>query len=264
MARVLITGAAGGIGSETARLLTEGGHHVVAADLRKDALADVVAAEKVALDITDPEAVASTAEAAAPIEVLVNTVGQGFWSPVEITPAEQVRRAFELNAIGPIYMMQAALSQMRAGGAGTVINLTSASARLVTPLTGLYSAPKSALDFVSRTARIETAKLGIRIMVIEPQFVGTGFADRRYYAATDDPYYAELIDSSLSALKRLTSAPLPPVEVAKLIVALMEMEDPGFRWAIASTAEAALADGPIDDETERAFEQKIRETFGLI
>src|SRR5579862_1195521 len=117
---VLITGAAGGIGSTTVRLLDALGFQVLAG-VRKPADGERLQREisaritPVLLDITDPVSVAQAAETLtrlvgeAGLVGLVNNAGLIVEGPVELVPIEEVRHQFEVNVIGQIAVTQAFL-----------------------------------------------------------------------------------------------------------------------------------------------------------
>ncbi|WP_342133700.1 SDR family NAD(P)-dependent oxidoreductase, partial [Hydrogenophaga sp. OTU3427] len=82
------------------------------------------------LDVTRPDSIERTLEAAGPIDVLVNNAGLGLFGAFEATPMATVRDIFETNTFGTMAMTQAVLPQFRARRSGLVINVTS-SATLV-------------------------------------------------------------------------------------------------------------------------------------
>ncbi|WP_342133701.1 SDR family NAD(P)-dependent oxidoreductase, partial [Hydrogenophaga sp. OTU3427] len=79
------------------------------------------------LDVTRPESIARTLEAAGPIDVLVNNAGLGLFGAFEATPLATVRDIFETNTFGTMAMTQAVLPQFRARRSGLVINVTSSA-----------------------------------------------------------------------------------------------------------------------------------------
>lgn len=257
MSRVLVTGAAGSMGIATVSLFRQRGAEVIATDVRPEGLEIVDADMKFVLDVTDGTSVAEVVRQAGRIDHLVNLVGQGFWSPLEIEDPIITRRAFEINALGPIYVMQSVLPQLREHGGGTIVNLSSEAARFIAPMVGLYSAAKAALEAASFAVRLETRHMGIRVAIVRPMPVGTGFSERRYYGTSKDPQYEFLMERVTHDLKQRTSTPMPPIEVANLLWAILEMPDPGFRWFLAHNAEETLKNGPEDTPEEREREAQV-------
>jgi len=134
--RVLITGCSSGFGRGAAVELTERGHDVIATARRPDAIADLVVAEKLALDVTSDASVGECFAAAGRVDALVNNAGIGVTGPVERLPIDEGRRAFETNFFGPLRCIQAVLPQMRERGSGTIVNVSSLAGRVAPPLDG--------------------------------------------------------------------------------------------------------------------------------
>src|SRR5215471_6846571 len=121
MKTVLITGCSSGYGLETAHHFHAQGWNVIATMrtpreglLRSDRL------RVLALDVTKPESIAATIEAAGPIDVLVNNAGIGVVGVFEATPMARVREVFETNTFGVMAMTQAVLPQFRSRRSGVV------------------------------------------------------------------------------------------------------------------------------------------------
>jgi short-subunit dehydrogenase len=75
-------------------------------------------------------------------------------------------------------MTRAFLPQMRARGAGRVINVSSMGGRYTMPLFGVYNSTKYAVESLSDALRMELAPFGIQVSLIEPGVIETGFTDR--------------------------------------------------------------------------------------
>src|SRR3954447_11538968 len=99
MKTVLITGCSSGYGLETARHFHAQGWNVVATmrTPHKDLLPRSERMRVLALDVTDPESIATAIEAAGPIDVLVNNAGIGLLGAFEATPLATARELFETN-----------------------------------------------------------------------------------------------------------------------------------------------------------------------
>ena len=127
MKTVLITGCSSGYGLETARHFHAQGWNVVATmrTARQDVLHESERLRVVALDVTEPESIATALEASGPIDVLVNNAGIGAIGAFEATPIATAREIFETNTFGVMAMTQAVLPQFRERRSGVVINVTS-------------------------------------------------------------------------------------------------------------------------------------------
>jgi NAD(P)-dependent dehydrogenase (short-subunit alcohol dehydrogenase family) len=170
---VLITGASAGIGHAAARLFLEKGWKVYAGARRLERMRDLASlgAETFALDVTDENSVKAAAErvlAAGPLDLLVNNAGYGAHGAIEDIPIEEARRQFEVNLFGLARLTQLFLPGMRERGAGTIINISSIAGKITVPAGGWYHASKHALEAYSDALRLETARFGIKVVLIEP------------------------------------------------------------------------------------------------
>src|SRR5213079_3038253 len=105
--RVLITGAARGIGMATAQELANRGHSVVATDV--SALSGSQGIEAQVLDVTSDESVARCLEEVGPLDAIVNNAGIFGGGPVDGYPLDSIRRMFETNTFGALRTIQAVL-----------------------------------------------------------------------------------------------------------------------------------------------------------
>lgn len=188
----VVTGAASGIGQESARFLAKAGAAIVAADVNEAGLAQTKAdieadGGKVVTRCTDVgqreeiEALAALAMTAfGQIDIWVNCAGTLIYKPiVEATP-EDVDRLLDINLKSIYWSCAAAGRLMQKGGTGSIINI--ASTAIDTPVVGLslYALTKSALCMLTRTAALEFGPSSIRVNAIAPGFVESGMTTFRY------------------------------------------------------------------------------------
>jgi len=178
---ILITGASSGIGVAAARLLTSQGHRVVGTCRDPSSVPDA-GFSLVAMDQADPASVTrGFAEAKAllgAIDVLVNNAGAGELGAVEDTPLKAARRLFEVNYFSAVELTRLCIPEMRARGAGVIIQLGSIVHSLQFPFKAQYCASKSALTGFSLALRHEVEPYGIRVHVLEPGWVRSAFHAR--------------------------------------------------------------------------------------
>ncbi|MGI5131150.1 SDR family NAD(P)-dependent oxidoreductase [Pseudonocardia sp. CA-107938] len=269
---VLITGAAGGIGTATVRRLTERGYHVFAGVRRSapglDGLPDV---DVLPFDVTDPDAVRGAAERVAGalgdrvLRAVINNAGLIIQGPQELVPPADLRRQFEVNTLGPAYVTQAFLPLLRRS-TGRVINVSAPTANTPLPFMGPISASKAALAALSEALRAELAAWDIPVVLIEPDSTDTPIfakadADARRALADTDPARVALYAPHLEALAKAMAAQRPaPVEpVAKAIVEAVEARNPKRRYVIGRARMLSM----LSRLPASMRESMIARTFGL-
>jgi NAD(P)-dependent dehydrogenase (short-subunit alcohol dehydrogenase family) len=149
MSRILVTGATRGLGRALVNELSRRGHEVVATGRRLEDMADLPAAERLVLDLTNPASIDQALAAAGRLEVVINNAAMTVSGPVEAVPATLVEQVLATNVLGPLRVMQAALPTMRRRGSGRTLNISSPAGRFAPPLEGVYSASKAALEMLS-------------------------------------------------------------------------------------------------------------------
>jgi NADP-dependent 3-hydroxy acid dehydrogenase YdfG len=204
----VVTGASSGIGAATARRLAAEGYRVVLVARRKerlDALAAEIgdAAEAVALDVTDAEAVQAFAAGLEACDVLVNNAGGAIGAdPVAGADPDGWRAMFETNVLGALNFTKALLPKLIASGAGTVVMLTSTAGHIVYETGAGYAASKHAMHAMTGTLRLELFDQPVRVIEIAPGMVMTDeFSVKRFggdaekaasvYAGVPGPLVAE-------------------------------------------------------------------------
>lgn len=186
--RIIVTGAAHGIGRSFVLHLAGAGARVVAADVREDALAETCAraresggeAVAVAADVSSPEATRALAVAASELlgglDALVNNaaVVDGMRRrPFEEIPDDEWDHVLDVNVKGVWLCAKAAVPLLRAAGGGTIVNLASEVA--FSGSTGFphYVASKAAVVGLTRALARELGPAGIRVNAIAPGFIET-------------------------------------------------------------------------------------------
>ena len=180
---VLITGTSTGIGRATAQRLARGGWDVLAG-VRHVADAPP-GTTPVVLDVTLPDGVAAAADhvdhhcGPDGLAAVVNNAGVCVVGPVECVPLDQWRRQFDVNLFGTVAVTQAVLPLLRRRVArrgrlsARIVNVSSVTGQVSSPLFAAYSASKHAVEAVSDALRQELAGHGIGVSVINPGTIAT-------------------------------------------------------------------------------------------
>ncbi len=179
--RVVVTGASSGIGRATALIYAEAGADVVAVarrageldKLRGEAEAFDGAIEALPGDITEAAFVTSLAEAAGPVDVLVNCAGILGHGPFLDTDPDEWPAVWELNVQATMRLSQAIARGMRDRGTGHIVIVTSILAGKVYRFTLPYAATKHALRAVRKGLRMELAEFGIKVTEVAPGLTDT-------------------------------------------------------------------------------------------
>ncbi|MDK1376482.1 MULTISPECIES: oxidoreductase [unclassified Sinorhizobium] len=179
----LVTGASSGMGKEIAKRLISEGYQVYAAARQMERMQDLASlgATPLRMDLSrDDEirdAVGIILKEAEGVDVLVNNAGFGLYGPIEEIGIEEARYQFEVNLFGTARLTQLLLPAMRRNGSGTIVNITSMGGKIYTLLGGWYHATKHALEGWSDCLRLELAPFGIKVVIIEPGLIETGFGE---------------------------------------------------------------------------------------
>jgi short-subunit dehydrogenase len=180
---VIITGASGGIGLATARLLAEQGATVVLAARSAETLerleAEIPNSLAIPTDMRKREAVRElvrkTKEKFGRIDILINNAGQGMRAGVEEIDLDDYRAIMELNVFAVLEAMQAVIPTMHEQGGGMILNISSLVSKNYFPKLAAYASTKYALNALSLTARQELAADRIIVSVFHPKMTATDF-----------------------------------------------------------------------------------------
>jgi NAD(P)-dependent dehydrogenase (short-subunit alcohol dehydrogenase family) len=185
---VAVTGAGGGIGGATARLLLEAGANVVLTDLKADPLKPLeeewgpdrvaVSAGDIRDEATSDAVVACAVESFGRIDSVVANAGIGFYGGILDYSPSEVRLMMDVNLLGSVWLARAAVRQYRFQATGGDIVLIGSVAGLLIGggKEAVYAASKGAQINLGYALDRELRPEGIRTTVIAPAGVNTPFA----------------------------------------------------------------------------------------
>ena len=179
----LVTGAAGVLGLETARMLAEENYRVVMVDLdqrKLDIFADEIGdlAYPVALDISQPDDIAAACEKIrrdwGTVSVLVNNAGILSNNKAAETSNEEWRRILAVNLDGTFYLCREWLPEMKAKKWGRIINVCSLAMKSGGLTAGTaYTVSKGAMGALTFSLARESASYGVTVNGIAPAYIKT-------------------------------------------------------------------------------------------
>jgi NAD(P)-dependent dehydrogenase (short-subunit alcohol dehydrogenase family) len=258
MPLALITGASTGIGRATAlRLATNG--WTVLAGVRDPSAGESLVAEArpgavipLPLDVTDPEQIAQAAmrvaeqSAEGGLDALVNNAGIGFGGPLELLPADDLRKQFEVNVFAQVAVTRALLPALRIGG-GRIVFLSSIGGRVAMAFTAPYAASKHAIEAIGDALRVELHSSGVQVALIEPGSVATPIwdksraeADRVKIPAELQAQYGHVPAAMDKVLEDTARRGVPPESVAETIESALTSPRMRARYVVGRDAKAML------------------------
>jgi len=179
----LVTGASSGMGKDIAKRLIQDGYRVYVAARSVEKMHDLatLGARPIRMDISKDDDIKAAVDTilaeTGGVDVLVNNAGYGLYGPVEDVSLDEARYQFEVNLFGAARLTQLLLPAMRAKRSGTIVNITSMGGKIYSLLGAWYHATKHALEGWSDCLRLEVAEFGIRVVIVEPGVIETGFGD---------------------------------------------------------------------------------------
>ena len=177
MKTAVITGAAQGIGKQTATLLNELGWALALIDLQSVDTQQYKNAIALTGDITDEKfviaAAAETMKKFNRVDALVNNAGISNISPALVTTTEKYRQVLEVNLVAPFILAKAFGQIMLEAGSGAIVNVASVAGLQGIADRTAYNASKHGLIGLTRTLAVEWGARGVRVNAVCPGWVKT-------------------------------------------------------------------------------------------
>jgi short-subunit dehydrogenase len=237
---VLVTGASSGIGKAIAEYLAQKGYRVYGtsrktqnnAGKEHDSGEGKPVVNFICMDVCSEESVKTAVDEIVRREgelgIVINNAGIGIAGSVEDTSPEETLLQFDTNFFGVHRVLRQVLPIMRTQKKGLIINISSVGALFPIPYQAMYIASKAALEALSGSLRNELRPFGIKVSVVEPGDIKTGFTKNRIFVkeSGDNLAYAEYCKKSVAVMEKDEQNGPDPVVVARAIWKIIERKNP--------------------------------------
>lgn len=181
MKTIFITGASSGIGRETAKFFSGKGWRVIATMRNPEKGADLANLPGVVvkrLDVTDSDQIRAVCQDTlkeCDVDVLFNNAGYGMMAPLERLPEDGIRKLFDTDVFGTIFLTQQFIPYFKQRRSGLILTTTSLAAIIALPRDGVYGAAKRAQQGMMETLYYELKPFGVAAKTLIPGGTKTNF-----------------------------------------------------------------------------------------
>ena len=187
-------------------------------------------------DVTDAEAVERCVR---PLELdaLVDNAGIAIAAPLEFLPAEELGRQLDVNVVGQLRVLQAALPALRRSR-GRIVVMGSIGGRSALPFLGAYAMSKFALEAMADVLRLELRPWGIEVALVEPGTIATPIWSKpqRDLPAGAAELYGERVARFRSLAAARAARAVPTAEVAAAVEHALTASRPHTRYVVGPDA----------------------------
>ncbi len=241
---VLITGATSGIGLSIANLLSNYGFHVYGVSRGVKEFEPMVSGKYggfiklLKMDVTNEDSVQSCVDivlqAEGRIDIVVNAAGMGIAGAVEDTSPQEALSQLDVNFLGTLRVIRAILPIMRAQKCGLIVNISSVAGWVPVPYQSMYSVSKYAIEAMTQSLRMETKKMGIRTVLVEPGDTKTGFTQSRKFTnqTITNTAYRNECERALYSMTVSEMNGDDPQKAAKTVLKMIQKRNPPVRKVV--------------------------------
>ena len=231
MKTLVITGGSSGIGKATASLFAERGWRVFELSRKPLPASPSRGGEvcHVVCDVCDGEsckkAIEEVLKQTDHIDVVISNAGYGISGPIEFTTIADAEHQMDVNFMGAVRFTQAVLPQLRRQRSGRIIYTSSVAAQLPVPYQAFYSASKAAVNAMALALANEVKAFGIRVSVLMPGDVSTGFTDARQQSTAGEEVY-RTARKAITAKERDERSGMKPLQMAEIFYHIATCRSP--------------------------------------
>lgn len=251
MKAVLITGATSGFGKGLVVEFLKNNFKVIATGRKLTSRKDIFLKEReeykdnlveLDLDVTSTEEIQKIGDyfTNTRLDLLINNAGFAVFGPAETCEEEKIRKQFEVNFFGLVFLTQKLLPHLRLSK-GHIINFSSVFGIMGFPLSSFYCASKYAVEGFSESLSYEMKPFGVKVTLIEPGGYRTNFnTNAEWGMNTEAPksaYYKQ-IKNYTSFRDKLANRPNPPnpQEVIKGVLQIAKNSSPKLNYTFGKDA----------------------------
>jgi NAD(P)-dependent dehydrogenase (short-subunit alcohol dehydrogenase family) len=262
----IVTGSSSGIGLETSVFLAQNGFLTYATmrNLDKSSIIKTAADNEslpikvVQLNVADKRmvnnAIQSIVSEAGRIDILVNNAGYGLVGAFEdLSIDDEIKNQYETNVFGLMRVTQAVLPIMRRQKSGIIVNVSSGAGLFGYPGGSAYVSTKFAVEGLSESMAYELEPFGIKVVLIEPGFIKTNFANAMVLAKkAQDPSspYSEMMQRIQANSNEMAKNASSVDVVSKAILEAVTRKSPNLRYLVGKDVETWAANKKTMGDTE--------------
>src|SRR5919106_305132 len=262
----IVTGSSSGIGLETSVSLAQNGFLTYATmrNLNKSSIIKTAADNEslpikvVQLNVADNRMINNAIQAivseAGRIDILVNNAGYGLVGAFEdLSIDDEIKNQYETNVFGLMRVTQAVLPIMRRQKSGIIVNVSSGAGLFGYPGGSAYVSTKFAVEGLSESMAYELEPFGIKVVLIEPGFIKTNFANAMVLAKkAQDPSspYSEMMQRIQANSNEMAKNASSVDVVSKAILEAVTSKSPNLRYLVGKDVETWAANKKTMGDTE--------------
>lgn len=231
---VFITGASSGIGLALAKKMTSLGAIVYGVARSKCQEKGFVCYEG---DVNDSDKIEKILkeifEKEGKLDIFVNNAGYGIAGAIENTKTESIYNLVDTNLSAVINLSAKAIPYLKKSQDGRIINISSIGGIVPLPYQAVYSATKAGVDIFSRALANEVKPFGIKVTVVMPGDIKTGFtANRKIENAEKEDDFSKAVLLSIRKVEKDEQTGKGPEGVVKVICKTLKKKNPPLKVSV--------------------------------